>query len=217
MQSFPTTQTHFLLPGPAGDLEVVATPASEAAQKQAVAVICHPHPMFGGTMNNKVVTTLERTFKELGLSTVRFNFRGVGKSAGTFDEGRGEKQDLLAVIDWVKATRPIDALWLAGFSFGGFIAASVAVELPVAQLVTVAPQVSRFKEAHLTSVTVPWVLVQGEDDEVVSPAETFEWIETINPQPVLIRMPAAGHYFHGKLLELRQKLMEVLTKLFDIG
>lgn len=208
MQSFPTTETPFLLPGPAGDLEVVAKPAENSSRK-AVAIVCHPHPLFGGTMNNKVVTTLARTFRELGLATVRFNFRGVGKSAGSFSDGIGEVDDLLAVVNWVKQVCPDHELWLAGFSFGGYIAAKVATQIPVAQLVTVAPQASRFT-ADFPPITVPWVLVQGEEDEVVSPQEVYAWIDTLTIKPILIRIPDAGHFFHGKLLELRDELMRVL-------
>jgi alpha/beta superfamily hydrolase len=141
---------------------------------------------------------------------VRFNFRGVGKSEGSFGEGLGEVQDLLAVVDWVKQVRPEDALWLAGFSFGGFIAATVATQIEVAQLVTVAPQVSRFIEAKTPAITVPWVLVQGDKDEVISAEETFAWYETLDPKPQLIRMEGAGHFFHGRLLELRERLQKVL-------
>lgn len=211
MQAFPVTESTFLLSGPAGDLEVTATPAGDKVhQPPTVAIICHPHPLHGGTMNNKVVTTLARTFRELGLATVRFNFRGVGKSAGQFGDGVGEVEDLLAVVDWVKKTCPGYELWLAGFSFGGYIAARVATQIPVTQLVTVAPQVSRFTAGVFPSIQVPWVLVQGEEDEVVSPAEVFAWVETLDPKPILIRMPGAGHFFHGKLLELREGLQKIL-------
>jgi len=209
MRSFPTSETPFLLPGPAGNLEVIASPAEENNHQSITAVICHPHPLFGGTMNNKVVTTLARTFHELGLATVRFNFRGVGKSTGTHADGVGEVDDLLAVVDWVKKTCPDNQLWLAGFSFGGYIAARVATQIPVAQLVTVAPQASRFT-AEFPPIIVPWVLVQGEEDDVVSPQEVYAWIDTLEHKPVLIRIPGAGHFFHGKLLELRDRLEQVL-------
>lgn len=224
MQTFPLIESTFLIPGPAGDLELITSPIDEAKHKSAVAVICHPHPLHGGTMNNKVVTTLARAFKDLGLRTVRFNFRGVGKSEGSFAAGIGETDDLLAVINWVKKTCPGDALWLAGFSFGGYVSARVAAlyapsnkgdalhePISVAQLVTIAPQVSRFKSTY-PMITCPWLLVQGEQDEIVSPEEVFEWVETLNPKPIVIRMSGAGHFFHGQLLELRRKLVEVLAR-----
>ena len=112
------------IPGPAGDIEaVVETP--EGAAPAAFAVVCHPHPLFGGTLDNKVVHTLARTFQELGAPTIRFNFRGVGRSAGSFANGAGESEDASAVIEWGRARWPGASLWLAGFSFGGAIAIRV--------------------------------------------------------------------------------------------
>jgi alpha/beta superfamily hydrolase len=210
MQPFPTTETTFLLAGSAGNLEVLATPADTENDKSTVAIICHPHPLHGGTMTNKVVSTIARACKNLGLRTVRFNFRGVGKSEGSFADGIGETEDLFTVIEWVKKTCPNDTLWLAGFSFGGYIAARAATQIPVAQLITVAPQASRFTAEPFPSITCPWVLVQGEKDEVVSAEEVFAWIETLEFKPDVIRMPDAGHFFHGKLLELREQLEKVL-------
>lgn len=211
MQSFPQTESTFILPGPAGDLEVLTAPAKpDVPSRAAVAVICHPHPLFGGTMHNKVVTTLARAFSDLGLRTVRFNFRGVGKSAGQFANGVGETEDLLAVVNWVKTVCPGDELWLAGFSFGGYVATRAAVQLSPAQLVCVAPQVSRFKEDALPAVQCPWLVVQGEKDEVVSPEEVFAWVDSLDPKPTLVRVPEAGHFFHGLLLELRGLLETAL-------
>ena len=211
MQTFPTTETKFQLPTPSGELEVQASPTQDNNQS-TIAIICHPHPLHGGTMNNKVVSTLARTFRDLNIPSVRFNFRGVGKSTGVFADGVGEKSDLLSIIQWVKKTSPNATLWLAGFSFGGFIAAQVATEVSVAQLVTVAPQVSRFTAIDFPPITVPWILIQGEQDEIVSSEAVFKWIETLNPKPTLIRIPDTGHFFHGKLLELRSLLEAALKK-----
>lgn len=212
MQSFPTTETTFLLPAPAGELEVIANAPEQLKNPPAVAIICHPHPLHGGTMNNKVVTTLARMFREIGMYTVRFNFRGVGKSTGTFDQGNGELDDLLAVIKWVNTVLPNVPITLAGFSFGSYIAAKGSLQIPTAQLVSVAPPVINFNMHELPPITCPWIVVQGDQDEIVSPAAVFEWIETRNPQPTLIRMEGAGHFFHGRLLELRERLREVLMK-----
>src|SRR6185437_9045994 len=107
MQHFSELETKLLWPGPAGDIEMITT----SGDKQITVIICHPHPLFGGTMGNKVVTTLARTFHDKGLSTIRFNFRGVGKSAGTHDQGQGETDDVLAIAAWVKKERPQDELW----------------------------------------------------------------------------------------------------------
>src|SRR5690348_488965 len=118
MHPFPEKEATLILPGPVGDLDVIATNHEQANNTTPIAIVCHPHPLHGGTMNNKVVTTLARTFKDLGLRSVRFNFRGVGKSGGIYDHGVGECKDLIAVIDWVKKIFPQAPIWLAGFSFG---------------------------------------------------------------------------------------------------
>lgn len=212
-QTFPLTESTILFPGPIGNLELLTSPIAEnhLSPKAATAIICHPHPLFGGTMNNKVVTTMARVFRDLGLRSVRFNFRGVGKSEGVHDEGRGELLDLLAIAQWVKNLFPNDAIWLAGFSFGAYVATKAAMQLNSAQLVTIAPQVSRFKEDDLAQVTCPWLLVQGGADDVVSAQEVFAWIETLPHKPEVISMPTAGHFFHGQLLELREQLEKKLT------
>lgn len=212
MQTFPSTESTFLFLGPVGDIEMLTAPEDKTLSnlKNATAIICHPHPLFGGTMTNKVVTTLARVFRDLGLRTVRFNFRGVGKSAGTHDEGRGEVDDLLAITEWIKKLFPNDEIWFAGFSFGAYVATKGAMQFSPKQLVTIAPQVSRFKEDDLTRVICPWLLVQGEKDEVVSAEEVFAWIETLAHKPEVIRIPDASHFFHGKLLELRELLEEKL-------
>jgi alpha/beta superfamily hydrolase len=212
MPTFPANEPSFLLPGPVGDLEVVAMPPNpESPGRSATAIICHPHPLFGGTMTNKVVSTLARTFSDLGLATVRFNFRGVGKSTGTFADGIGEIDDLLAVVEWVKQASPQHEIWLAGFSFGAAVSAHVATRIPVSQLVSIAPPVPRFGLLDLPPVTCPWIVVQGETDDVVQPEAVFNWVATRNPEPQLIRMAGAGHFFHGRLLELRELLVEALS------
>jgi alpha/beta superfamily hydrolase len=207
MENFPELETGFMLNGPVGALEVVATPVKNATSApHTYVVICHPHPLFGGTMTNKVVTTLARACTDIGVAAVKFNFRGVGKSEGQFAEGIGEQADLLAVIDWVKKINPSATLWLAGFSFGAAVAAQVATQISPAQLISIAPPVERFQMAQLPPVTCPWLLVQGEEDDVVIPAEVYAWVATRNPPPRLIRIAQAGHFFHGKLMELRTAL-----------
>ncbi|MDR3491925.1 MAG: alpha/beta hydrolase [Gammaproteobacteria bacterium] len=207
MKNFPNTESTFILPGPAGDLEILTTPEKEnITPRNAVGIICHPHPLFSGTMHNKVVTTLARVFSDLGLASVRFNFRGVGKSTGSYAEGIGETNDLYAVIDWVKKVRPNAEIWLAGFSFGSYVAARAASEIQVSQLISIAPPVARFDFLNLANITCPWVIVQGETDDVVIPAEVYAFVETLNPLPTLIKIPEAGHFFHKKLLVLREEL-----------
>jgi len=199
-----------LINGPAGKLEVaLSEPTSE--ERSAWGIVCHPHPLHGGTMQNKVVTTLAKTFQGMGVTTVRFNFRGVMRSEGRFDQGNGELDDLLAVIDWVQQERIKNEIWLAGFSFGAYIVAKAATQIPVSKLVTVAPPVQHFPMQHLPPITCPWVLVQGELDDVVPPQEVFAWAEARVPTPTIIRFPQAGHFFHGELAELRARIAEALV------
>lgn len=200
-----------LINGPVGKLEVSVGEAAGDARK-AFGVVCHPHPLYGGTMHNKIVTTLAKTFQGMGVMTVRFNFRGVMESEGCFDQGKGESDDLMAVIEWMRKDRPDHELWLAGFSFGSYVAAKAATQLTVSKLVTVAPPVQHFPMQDLPPITCPWVLVQGERDDVVPPKAVLDWAEARRPQPVIIRFPEAGHYFHGQLGELRTQIQEALQK-----
>jgi len=200
----------FQIQGPAGLLELQAVPAENPGAP--LAVICHPHPLHGGTMQNKVVSTLVRTFNECGAHTVRFNFRGVGRSEGQYDDGRGELQDLLAVVAWARAKHPDSVLWLAGFSFGGWIAMKGALQLPAELLVMVAPQVSRLLLENVSALSCRWLLVQGDRDEVVSPKDVFTWAACLSHPPELIRFPEAGHFFHGQLTELRLRLVDQIQK-----
>lgn len=202
-------ETATSIQGPAGKLEIaMGTPIG--MDRSAIGIVCHPHPLHGGTMYNKVVTTLSRAFQGLGLTTVRFNFRGVGNSQGSFDHGRGEVDDLLAVVKWLQNEMGHQEIWLAGFSFGAFIAANGAVQLPAKKLVTVAPPVMHFPMRDLPPILCDWVLVQGEQDDVVPPEEVFVWAESRQPPPTILRFPEAGHFFHGQLGELRLRVEEAL-------
>lgn len=202
-------ETVQMIEGPAGQLELVLA-LSVGEGGDAIAVVCHPHPLYGGTMHNKIVTTLTKMFQHKGAHTVRFNFRGVGRSEGHYANGEGELDDLMAVIEWLQQLHPNKELWLAGFSFGSYVAARAAVQLNTAKLVMVAPPVQHFPLRLLPPVLCPWVVVQGEQDDVVPPKAVFDWIETRDPKPVVIRFPEAGHYFHGQLAELRTRIEEVL-------
>jgi len=199
-----------LIEGPAGKLEIMVEESGEPEKQAAWGIVCHPHPLYGGTMHNKVVTTLGKTFQNMGVNTVLFNFRGVGQSEGKYGNGAGELEDLLAVIAWVQRERKHD-IWLAGFSFGAYIAASGAIHVPEAKkLVTVAPAVEHFPMQDLPPITCPWVLVQGELDDVVPPQAVLAWAESRDPKPIIIRFPEAGHFFHGQLAELRARITEAL-------
>jgi alpha/beta superfamily hydrolase len=195
------------IPGPAGNLEVACAVPTDSANV-GFAIICHPHPLFGGAMGNKVVTTLERFFRERGLATLRFNFRGVGASEGVFDDGIGESDDLRAVTKFASHYFPDAPLWLAGFSFGSYVAARVATELGAVQLLSIAPPVGKWDFAANDAPLMPWTIVQGELDEIVEPHAVYDFVASALPTPTLIRIPDATHFFHGKLLELRTALTE---------
>jgi alpha/beta superfamily hydrolase len=202
---FPDDAT-IAFPGPVGRIEVATALPDANVARAGTALICHPHPLHGGTMQNKVVTTAERALRELGLATVRFNFRGVGSSEGTYDEGHGETDDAIALAQWIAKVRPNDVLWLCGFSFGSFVALNAAQKLPVAQLISIAPPVERYDFTHLPPPACPWLVVMGDADDVVEPAAVFAWVETLDPKPTLERMVDAGHFFHGRLIELREAI-----------
>lgn len=161
-------------------------------------------------MHNKVVHTLARAFTDLGLRTVRFNFRGVGVSEGGFAHGTGETDDLLAVLAWVRARRPDDAIWLAGFSFGAYVALRAAAAFPVAQLVAVAPAVHLYDFDGFATPRGPWLLIQGAADEVVPPAQVLAWARAIQPAPDVVELPDVGHFFHQRLNDLRSVVVERL-------
>lgn len=198
-----------MLAGAIGDLETITDIPPEATH---AVVICHPHPLFGGTMQNKVVHTLAKTFVELGMATVRFNFRGVGKSAGEYDQGIGETDDALAMIKWLQTQLPQAKILLAGFSFGSYVAARAANVFPAEYLITIAPAVEHFDFTPLQNIHCPWLVVQGEQDEIVPPELVYQWAASRHPSPKVIRLPEVTHFFHGHLLTLRDIVLQELTK-----
>ncbi len=203
------------MPGPAGALETLTElPADCGTTPAAFGVICHPHPLYGGTLENKVVWTLARAFQQLGAPTIRFNFRGVGASSGAHDDGRGEVEDARAVIAHGRERWPHAALWLAGFSFGGVVALRAAASARPGCLITIAPGITRIDVSGVPRPACPWLIVQGEADEVVPAQAVTAWARTLSPAPELLLMPAAGHYFHGRINELRDALVEFLHRSF---
>ena len=203
--AFPTAHQSLLLDGPAGALEVVVDFPEPAEARPLVAVVCHPLPTEGGTMHNKVVTMVARALRELGATTVRFNFRGTGASAGEFDDGRGEREDLRTVVDWVQDARPGDRLWLAGFSFGAYVTLAAAADLLPDAVISIAPPAAGrgWDFAAIPAPDVPWLVVQGDADEIVDPQAVYAWIDGLARKPQLVRMPDTSHFFHRKLVDLR--------------
>ncbi len=167
------------------------------------AVICHPHPLYGGTMQNKVVHTLAKSFAANNQTAVRFNFRGVGVSEGSYDEGNGESDDVIAVADWVTGQQQDLPVILAGFSFGSYVALQAAAKIQPAALITVAPPVRMFDFDNLQSVSCPWLLIQGDEDEVVDIDSVINWVATMKVKPEVSIIQGSSHFFHGKLIELR--------------
>jgi uncharacterized protein len=204
--------------GSAGAIEaLVEVPAQEAGQPSGrefahFGVVCHPHPLYGGTLENKVVHTLARAFVELGVPAIRFNFRGVGASGGRFDEGRGETTDVLDVIAHGRERWPSASLWLAGFSFGGAVAVRAAAQSRPERLVVVAPGITRVEVQGVGSPACPWLIVQGDADEVIEPAAVLEWASRQSLPPTVRQLAGAGHFFHGRLHELRQIVLDFLRQ-----
>jgi alpha/beta superfamily hydrolase len=198
------------LQGAAGAIEALRDPAADGAPVRGVAVISHPHPLFGGAMDNKVVQTLARAFTACGWTAVRFNFRGVGASAGAHDEGRGETQDLLSVIE---QAAPAGPLALAGFSFGSFVASRaigpLAASRDIRHIVLVGTAAGRF---DVTAIPAHWhertLVVHGEHDDTVPLSAVMDWAR---PQtlPVMV-IPGGGHFFHGQLQLLKNLVIRHL-------
>jgi alpha/beta superfamily hydrolase len=203
------TRAEFLtLTGPAGQIEArLELPDDATAAPVAFGVACHPHPLYGGAMDNKVTHTLARAMNECGAPCFRFNFRGVGASAGAFDNGRGEADDLAAVVEEGRRRFPGAPLWLGGFSFGAFVALRGAQTLQPVKLAAVAPPVSRFELGSVAHPDCAWMLAQGDADDVVDPRAVLAWAAEQPRKPTLHVLAGAGHFFHGRLHELKPLLV----------
>ena len=199
------------LAGPAGAIETRLEFDEAMTSPAAFGVACHPHPLFGGTMDNKVTHVIARAMVEWGAPAFRFNFRGVGASAGKFDNGRGEVDDLAAVVAEGRRRFPSAALWLGGFSFGAFVALRGAARFAPEKLVAVAPPVARFDLGEVTHPDCDWLLVQGDADEIVPSESVLAWAANQPHKPRLNVLAGAGHFFHGRLHELKPLLHEFLT------
>ncbi len=189
--------------GPNGAIEVLLTAPRQPAW--GACLICHPHPLYGGAMTNKVVYTLASTAGKAGLLTLRFNFRGVGKSVGQHDEGRGETMDVQWLAAELRALLPDNApLLLAGFSFGAFVALQAAAQVQPAALMQVAPPFGKYfgNAPRPPHPGCPWSVIHARDDDTVAYAETVAELQRYTPPPTLVTVAEAGHFFHGRLAEV---------------
>jgi len=203
-----------LIDGPVGQLQC----AYHDVGSQDILLICHPHPQFQGTMNNKVVTTTGKTYMDMGIDVMRFNYRGVGESGGEYGDVSGEVEDGVAVAQWLIQNKRPKRLFLAGFSFGAYIAAAIVVELSkvspsvtVPHLLLIAPSVENFPFEKVTPFTLPTTVILGEQDEVVEFDAVSDWVDAQYPPVEFISMSEATHFFHGQLVLLKQELKASLS------
>jgi hypothetical protein len=178
----------------------------------AFCVVCHPHPLYGGAMTNKVVYTLVSCALKAGLVAVRFNFRGVGRSGGVHDESRGETLDAIAVAEWMRTRLPGAATVLAGFSFGAYVSLKAAAQLHPKLQVSVSIPFGRYVDgaAPPPHPGCPWLAVHSADDDVVSYQETVAVLRTYQPPPQLVTLEGAGHFYHGRLGDLQNAVLPFL-------
>lgn len=188
-----------MLQGPTGLLEALYQQGEVG--KPAI-VVCHPHPVYGGTMRNKVVYWMSRAFEDLGYAVLRFNFRGVEKSEGVWDEGRGEADDVSAMIDWLEAQHPTSPLYLAGFSFGAYAGLQATRnDLRIQKMLAVAPAVNLWSFDFMLGEIRPLTIIQGTADEIVPYAQVAAWAQNI-PQLKFLTIEHAGHFFPQHMNEL---------------
>ena len=204
-----------IIQGPVGDLQGAW---HAAAASEDCLIICHPHPQFDGTMNNKVVTTVAKSYLDLGINVLRFNFRGVGESAGEYGNIDGEVQDCQAALDWLLTQKKVKRLFLAGFSFGCYIAAKVAFELRntypqlhLEHLLMVAPSVINSPFDKAVPLMCPSTVIMGALDEVVPFDAVSDWSDTLYPPVEFVELSQASHFFHGQLVILKQEVKASLA------
>ena len=197
-----------VLDGPAGPLEALLQ-EHEAHDHALAAVVCHPHPLFGGTLHNKVVHRVASTLHGLGAAVLRFNFRGVGRSAGTFDRGEGELDDARAALDFLRARHPEARRWVAGFSFGSWVASRLAAGAPdVERLILVAPPVHTQTFEEMAGYAVPKLIVQGMADDICKPENLLRVLPGWAEPKRLMKVDEATHFFDRHLADLARAILE---------
>jgi alpha/beta superfamily hydrolase len=206
-------ETPVFIDGPVGQLEALYLDLEEA---RGIALICHPNPVQGGTMLNKVISTLQRTARDAGFITLRFNYRGVGASAGSSDMGEGEVDDAQAAALWLRNKHPDLPMAILGFSFGGFVAATLGGRLEaqgetLSHLFMVAPAVMRIATPGALPQKGALTLIQPETDEVVDPQLVYDWSDKLPRPHELLKVAECGHFFHGKLTDLKDLILPRLS------
>lgn len=200
------------IPGPSGLLEIAL---HENYADAPYLLVCHPHPLYGGTMNNKVVTMTAKAYEDMGCNVVRFNYRGVGASEGEYGDNQGEVDDANTVIKWLLANKAVTQLYFAGFSFGAYIAAQAAVDtqglnqVEVKHLLLIAPSVVNSPFEKVTPLSVDTSIIMGDADEIVSFEAVQNWADHLYPPVELVVMEGASHFFHGRLTELKQQIKDL--------
>jgi len=201
----------FELQGVMGNIEAVLTTPTEFNERYLV-LVGHPHSLHGGTMNNKVVTTLTRAFTALNIASIRYNFRGVGRSEGAYDAGIGESEDMLYMVEQWRALAPQVKIIFAGFSFGSYVAYRAALQSEPQLLISVAPPVGRFDFKENSLVNAPWIMLQGEEDDVVPYPLVEDFVKKAISPIDFLSFSGTGHFFHGQLLQLKTRLMDAVCQ-----
>jgi alpha/beta superfamily hydrolase len=198
-----------MIEGPSGALEIAL---QEKHPSAPYLLVCHPHPLHGGSMNNKVVTTTAKAYEDMGCNVVRFNYRGVGASTGEYGHNQGEVDDANRVVQWLLANRNVEQLYFAGFSFGAYIAAQAAADtqslgkVDVKHVLLIAPSVLNSPFEKVAPFGIDTSVIMGDADEVVAFDVVQDWANNLYPPLELIAMEGAGHFFHGRLTELKQQI-----------
>lgn len=227
-----TKEQRLSLPGKAGVMDALLQGAAEpriSGNRLQVAIVLHPHPLQEGTMHNKVVYTLARTFRQFNIPVLRFNFRGVGQSAGVYDHGAGETDDLISIMQQIQQEHLLVDFWLAGFSFGSFVAYQAYTQschtYAIKHLCLVGPPTERYAYPLLSfPEDLYFVLLQGMQDEIVNPHANVQWFEQLaarqkhhqHHQRIHMIKCTTGHFFHGKLTQLKQMYGQSIEQTLNI-